>query len=140
LETIPPGVTICNVEIAKGKGGQLGRSAGNACVLVSQDGIYTQVRMPSGKTRYISKDCMATIGTIGNEDWSLVNIGKAGRKRHMGWRPTVRGSVMNPCDHPHGGGEGRTSIGLKAPKTPWGKKALGVKTRKRKYSDRWLIK
>lgn len=140
VKNIPPGVAIFNIEINKGKGGQICRSAGNSCVVVSHDGIYTQIRMPSGGVRYVNKECMVSVGVLSNEDWNLLNFGKAGRKRRMGWRPTVRGSAMNPCDHRHGGGNGKCPIGLPGPVTPWGKKAYGVKTRKHKYSDKWLVK
>jgi large subunit ribosomal protein L2 len=138
IGNIPPGVEIYNIETTKGKGGQIARSAGQKCVLASQEGEYSLIKMPSGRTRFVLKSCLATVGKLGNEDWGLVKIGKAGRKRKMGWRPTVRGSVMNPCDHVHGGGEGKCPIGRKQPRTANGKFALGVKTRKKKYSDKWL--
>jgi large subunit ribosomal protein L2 len=131
---------IHNVELQKGKGGQLARSAGTAAQLMAKEGKYAQVRLPSGEVRYVSVECMATIGSIGNSEWNTIKLGKAGRKRHMGWRPTVRGAVMSPRDHPHGGGEGKVGVGLPGPKTPWGKPALGKKTRRRKYTDRFIVK
>ncbi|MBR1711590.1 MAG: 50S ribosomal protein L2 [Clostridia bacterium] len=141
LRLIPLGTLIHNVEIIPGRGGQLVRSAGNSAQLMAKEGKYAQVRLPSGEVRLISIDAKATIGTVGNSDHSNVRIGKAGRTRHMGIRPTVRGVVMNPCDHPHGGGEGKSPVGLPAPVTPWGKPALGLKTRKHnKYSDRKIVK
>ena len=141
LINIPVGTFIHNIELYPGKGAQLVRSAGNMAQLMGREGDYVLVRLPSGEMRYIPANCMATIGQVGNIDHENVHIGKAGRKRHMGWRPTVRGSVMNPVDHPHGGGEGRSPIGRPSPVTPWGKPALGYKTRKnKKYSDRFIIK
>ena len=141
LKNIPVGTTIHNIELKVGKGAQLVRSAGNSAQLMAKEGKYAQVRLPSGEVRMVSMECRATIGQVGNIDHENINIGKAGRKRHMGIRPTVRGSVMNPNDHPHGGGEGRAPIGRPAPVTPWGKPALGYKTRKnKKYSDRLIIK
>ena len=141
LRNIPLGTLIHNVEIIPGRGGQLVRSAGNAAQLMAKEGKYAQVRLPSGEVRMISIDAKATIGTVSNSDHSNVRIGKAGRTRHMGIRPTVRGVVMNPCDHPHGGGEGKSPVGLPAPVTPWGKPALGLKTRKHnKYSDKKIVK
>lgn len=139
LENIPLGSTIHNVEMLPGKGAQLVRSAGGMAQLIAKDGNYVQIRLSSGEIRMIHKRCKATLGQIGNLDYKNVSIGKAGRKRLMGWRPTVRGSVMNPCDHPHGGGEGKCPIGGQ-PKTPWGKPAMGYKTRKRKPSDRMITK
>ena len=139
LEKIPVGTLIHNIELYPGKGGQLVRSAGMSAQLMAKEGKYATLRLPSGEMRMVPLNCRATIGVIGNADHNLVNIGKAGRKRHMGIRPTVRGSVMNPCDHPHGGGEGRTPIGRKSPMTPWGKKAMGVKTRKTKNASNKLI-
>jgi large subunit ribosomal protein L2 len=136
LLSIPVGFEIYNLELTAGKGGQIIRSAGSAGKLVSLEGDKAHVQMPSGEVRLIDKDCYATLGVVSNSDHSNVIHGKAGTRRHMGWRPTVRGKVMNPCDHPHGGGEARNSIGLKHPKTPWGKPALGFKTRNRKkYSN-----
>ena len=139
LKNIPVGTVIHNIELQKGKGGQLVRAAGNSAQLMAKEGDYATLRLPSGEMRYVRIECRATIGTLSNATNDIVNIGKAGRKRHMGFRPTVRGSVMNPNDHPHGGGEGRTSIGRKAPMTPWGKKAMGVKTRKNKKASTKLI-
>ena len=139
LENIPVGTQIHNIELMPGKGGQLVRAAGNSAQLMAKEGKYATLRLPSGEMRMVPIGARATIGVIGNGEHALVNIGKAGRKRNMGIRPTVRGSVMNPNDHPHGGGEGRTSIGRKAPMTPWGKKAMGVKTRKNKKASTKLI-
>lgn len=140
IKNIPIGFAIHNIEMHRGKGGQLGRSAGTSIKLVSLEGDLAQIQMPSGEIRLVDKECYASIGIVSNIDHSNIKIGKAGRKRHMGWRPTVRGSVMNPVDHPHGGGEGRCSIGLKQPKTPWGMPALGYKTRKRHYTDKMIVK
>jgi len=140
LRLIPSGTLLHNIEMEKGKGGQMVRSAGAAAQLLAKEGKYVLVRLPSGEMRRINSDCMATIGQVGNIDRRSIKLGKAGRKRWMGWRPTVRGSAMNPRDHPHGGGEGRSPIGLPGPKTPWGKPALGYKTRKPKASDRLIVK
>ena len=141
LRNIPLGTLIHNVEIVPGRGGQLVRSAGNAAQLMAKEGAYAQVRLPSGEVRLVSIDAKATIGTVSNSDHSNVRIGKAGRSRHLGIRPSVRGVVMNPCDHPHGGGEGKSPVGMPAPVTPWGKPALGLKTRKpKKYSDKKIVK
>ena len=139
LENIPVGTQVHNVELYPGKGGQLVRSAGMSAQLMAKEGKYATLRLPSGEMRMVPLKCRATIGVIGNGDHNLVNIGKAGRKRHMGVRPTVRGSVMNPNDHPHGGGEGRAPIGRPGPCTPWGKPALGLKTRKKNKSSNKLI-
>ncbi len=139
LEKIPVGTLIHNIELYPGKGGQLVRSAGMSAQLMAKEGKYATLRLPSGEMRMVPLNCRATIGVIGNADHNLVNIGKAGRKRHMGIRPTVRGSVMNPNDHPHGGGEGRAPIGRSGPSTPWGKPALGLKTRKKKKASNKLI-
>ena len=139
LEAIPVGTEVHNVELYPGKGGQLGRSAGNSAQLMAKEGKYATLRLPSGEMRMVPVVCRATIGTVGNIEHDLVNIGKAGRKRHMGIRPTVRGSVMNPNDHPHGGGEGKTGIGRPGPCTPWGKPALGLKTRKKNKQSNKLI-
>ena len=137
---IPLGSDIHNIEMKPGKGAQMVRSAGNSAQLMAREGKYATVRLPSGETRMIPVNCRATIGTVGNSDHELVKIGKAGRKRHMGIRPTVRGSVMNPCDHPHGGGEGKAPIGRPGPVTPWGKPALGYKTRKKhKHSNKYIV-
>ncbi|MBU5591745.1 50S ribosomal protein L2 [Clostridium sp. MSJ-4] len=141
MKNIPVGTVIHNIELHSGRGGQLVRSAGTSAQLMAKEGNYATLRLPSGEMRYVRVECRATIGTVSNLTHEIVNIGKAGRKRHMGWRPTVRGSVMNPVDHPHGGGEGRSPIGRPSPLTPWGKPALGYKTRKtKKYSDRLIIK
>ncbi len=141
LANIPVGTFIHNVELYPGKGAQLARAAGNMAQLMAKEGKYGMVRLPSGELRNVQLNCMATIGQVGNIDHENVNIGKAGRTRHMGIRPTVRGSVMNPCDHPHGGGEGRAPIGRPGPVTPWGKPALGYKTRdKHKASDKFIVK
>ena len=141
ISSIPVGTLIHNIELTPGKGGQLVRSAGNAAQLMAKEGAYAQVRLPSGEVRMISMNCRATIGQVGNLDYENISIGKAGRKRHMGVRPTVRGVVMNPCDHPHGGGEGKSPIGRPGPVTPWGKPTLGYKTRaKKNKSDKYIIK
>mgnify|MGYP002869996359 FL=1 len=141
LENIPVGTEVHNIELYPGKGAQLVRAAGNSAQLMAKEGKYATLRLPSGEMRYVPIKARATIGTVGNGEHSLVNIGKAGRKRHMGIRPTVRGSVMNPNDHPHGGGEGRTSIGRPGPCTPWGKPALGLKTRKKnKQSNKMIVR
>ena len=141
LENIPVGTQVHNVELYPGKGGQLVRSAGNSAQLMAKEGKYATLRLPSGEMRMIPLVCRATIGVVGNADHNLIKIGKAGRKRHMGIRPTVRGSVMNPNDHPHGGGEGRAPVGRPGPCTPWGKPALGYKTRKKKkQSDKMIIR
>lgn len=139
LAEIPVGTDVHNIELYEGRGGQLVRSAGNSAQLMAKEGKYATLRLPSGEMRMVPINCRATVGIVGNVDHSLVNIGKAGRKRHMGFRPTVRGSVMNPNDHPHGGGEGKTGIGLPGPSTPWGKPALGLKTRKKKNNSNKLI-
>ncbi len=141
LINIPTGTFVHNVELYPGRGGQLARAAGNAAQLMAKEGPYALLRLPSGELRNVPNGCMATIGVVGNTDHENVKIGKAGRKRHMGWRPTVRGSVMNPNDHPHGGGEGKSPIGRPGPVTPWGKPALGLKNRKtKKASDKLIIK
>ena len=141
LEKIPVGTQIHNIELLPGKGGQLVRSAGLSAQLMAKEGKYATLRLPSGEMRMVPIGCRATIGVIGNGDHNLINIGKAGRKRHMGIRPTVRGSVMNPNDHPHGGGEGRAPIGRSGPCTPWGKPALGLKTRKKnKQSNKMIVR
>ena len=140
IANIPLGTLVHNIEIKVGRGGQMVRSAGTAAQVMAKEGDYAQIRLPSGEVRKVSMNARATIGQVGNTDHSNVRIGKAGRKRHMGVRPTVRGVVMNPCDHPHGGGEGRSPVGMPAPMSPWGKKTQGVKTRKhRKYSDKLII-
>lgn len=141
IKNIPVGFSVYNIELSKGRGGQIIRSAGSSAKIVSQeDNKHTQVLLPSGEVRLVSKNCYASVGEMSNVEHSNIKIGKAGRKRNMGRRPAVRGKVMNPCDHPHGGGEGNQPIGLKHPKTPWGMPALGFKTRKRKYSDKHIIK
>ncbi len=141
LTNIPTGTFVHNVELYPGRGGQLARAAGNAAQLMAKEGVYALLRLPSGELRNVPATCMATIGTVGNADHENVKIGKAGRTRHMGIRPTVRGSVMNPNDHPHGGGEGKSPIGRPGPCTPWGKPALGLKTRnKKKSSDKLIVK
>lgn len=140
LEAMPTGTVVHNIELKAGKGGQLVRSAGNSAQLMAKEGNYALLRLPSGEMRYVRKECRATIGQVGNIDHENLTIGKAGRKRHMGIRPTVRGSVMNPNDHPHGGGEGRAPVGRPSPMTPWGKPALGYKTRKKnKHSDKYIV-
>lgn len=141
LKNIPVGSVIHNIELRAGGGAQLVRSAGSSAQLMAKEGDYATLRLPSGEVRYVRLECRATIGTVSNLTHEIVNLGNAGRKRHLGWRPTVRGSVMNPVDHPHGGGEGKSPIGHPGPLTPWGKPALGYKTRKhKKYSDRFIIK
>ncbi|APM37559.1 50S ribosomal protein L2 [Clostridium kluyveri] len=141
IVNIPVGTTIHNIELQAGKGAQLVRSAGTSAQLMAKEGKYATLRLPSGEVRYVRIECRATIGTVSNLTHEIINIGKAGRKRHMGIRPTVRGSVMNPNDHPHGGGEGKSPVGHPGPLTPWGKPALGLKTRKnKKYSDKFIIK
>jgi large subunit ribosomal protein L2 len=141
LANIPVGTQIHNIELYPGKGGQLVRSAGNSAQLMAKEGKYATLRLPSGEMRMVPIVCRATVGVVGNADHSLINIGKAGRKRHMGIRPTVRGSVMNPNDHPHGGGEGRAPIGRSGPSTPWGKPALGLKTRKKNAkSNKYIVR
>ncbi|MDD7466621.1 MAG: 50S ribosomal protein L2 [Floccifex porci] len=139
LRNMPEGTIVHNVELKPGKGGQMARSAGCSAQILGIEEKYVTLRLQSGEVRKVLGECRATVGVVGNEDYNLVNIGKAGRTRHMGIRPTVRGSVMNPNDHPHGGGEGRTPIGRKSPMTPWGKKALGVKTRDSKKASNKLI-
>ncbi len=139
INNIPLGTLIHNVEIKVGRGGQMVRSAGTAAQVMAKEGAYAQVRLPSGEVRKVSMNARATVGQVGNTDHSNVRVGKAGRKRHMGIRPTVRGVVMNPVDHPHGGGEGKSPVGMPAPMSPWGKKTQGVKTRKhKKYSDKLI--
>ncbi len=141
FSSIPVGTIVHNVELYPGKGGQLVRSAGTFAQLMAKEGKYALLRLPSGELRNVPVNCIATIGTVGNTDHENVNLGKAGRKRHMGWRPSVRGSVMNPVDHPHGGGEGKSPVGRPGPVTPWGKPALGYKTRnKKKASDKMIVR
>ncbi len=140
IANIPVGTLLHNLEVQIGRGGQLVRSAGSAAQLLAKEGDYAQIRMPSGEVRLIRQACYATIGQVGNLDHSNVKLGKAGRKRHLGIRPTVRGSAMSPRDHPHGGGEGRQPIGMPGPKTPWGKPTLGYKTRRNKKSDQYIVR
>ena len=141
LKSIPTGTVIHNIELYPGRGGQMVRAAGNSAQLMAKEGDFAQVRLPSGEVRMVRLECKATIGQVGNLDHENISIGKAGRKRHMGIRPTVRGSAMNPVDHPHGGGEGKAPVGRPAPVTPWGKPTLGYKTRKKnKESDKYIIK
>ena len=140
IMNIPVGTMVHNIELRPGKGGELARSAGASAQILGREANYVMIRLSSGEQRKVLGTCMATVGEVGNEDSSLVKIGKAGRTRHMGIRPTVRGSVMNPNDHPHGGGEGRAPVGRKAPMTPWGKPALGLKTRKNKQSDKFIVR
>lgn len=140
IANIPAGTQIHNIELKQGKGGQLVRSAGCSAQLLAKEGKYAHVRLPSGEVRLVHQACMATIGQIGNTEHGNIRLGKAGRKRWMGWRPSVRGSAMSPRDHPHGGGEGRTPIGMPSPKSPWGKPTMGKKTRKRKDTDKWIVR
>ena len=140
IMNIPVGTMVHNIELRPGKGGELARSAGASAQILGREDTYVMIRLSSGEQRKVLGTCMATVGEVGNEDSSLVKVGKAGRSRHMGIRPTVRGSVMNPNDHPHGGGEGRAPVGRKAPMTPWGKPALGLKTRKKKQSDKFIVR
>jgi large subunit ribosomal protein L2 len=140
LRGIPLGTMIHNIELQPGRGGQLARSAGTAAQLMAKEGEYAQVRLPSGEVRRVSLVCMATIGQVGNTEHANLNLGKAGRRRWMGWRPAVRGVAMDPDSHPHGGGEGRSPVGMPGPKTPWGKPALGYRTRTKKPSDRYIVR
>ena len=140
LDKIPVGTMLHNIEMQPGKGGQIARSAGNAAQLMAKEGKYATLRLPSGEMRYIPLKCRATIGQVGNLEHEIVSIGKAGRKRHMGVKPTVRGVVMNPCDHPHGGGEGKSPIGMPSPVTPWGVPTMGYKTRKKNKSNKYIVK
>jgi len=134
------GTLVHNGELHKGKGGQMGRSAGAAAQILAREERYVLLRLPSGEVRRVLGDCMATVGQVGNVEHDQIVLGKAGRRRHLGWRPAVRGSAMTPRDHPHGGGEGRAPIGLPHPKTPWGKPALGVRTRRRKDTDKYIVR
>jgi large subunit ribosomal protein L2 len=140
LGQMPTGTQIHNIEIEKGRGGKIVRSAGAAAQLMVKEAEYALIRLPSGEIRRVRSECLATIGQVGDMEHQNINLGKAGRKRHMGWRPTVRGSAMSPRDHPHGGGEGRSPVGMPGPKTPWGKPAMGFKTRQPKASDRMIVK
>jgi large subunit ribosomal protein L2 len=140
ISNIPTGTMIHNIELKKGRGGQLVRSAGGSAQLLAKEGDYAHIRLPSGEVRLVLQNCYATIGQVGNLDHSNIKLGKAGRKRHMGIRPTVRGSAMTPRDHPHGGGEGRSPIGMPSPKSPWGKKTLGKKTRRNKKTEKYIVR
>ncbi len=140
IANIPVGSMIHNIELRKGKGAQLVRAAGSSAQLLAKEGQYAQVRLPSGEIRLISTENLATIGQVGNTDWGNVNLGKAGRSRWLGRRPATRGSAMSPRDHPHGGGEGRSPVGMSSPKSPWGQKTLGKKTRRRKETDKWIVR
>jgi large subunit ribosomal protein L2 len=140
LKSLPTGTSIHTIELKAGKGGQMVRSAGASAQLLAKEGDYAHVRLPSGEVRLVRSECMATVGQVGNVEHQGISLGKAGRKRWLGWRPTVRGSAMTPRDHPHGGGEGRSPVGLPGPKTPWGKPALGYRTRKNKSSDRLIVR
>lgn len=140
IRNIPLGTVVHNIEIYPGRGGQLVRSAGNSAQLLAKEGTLAQVRLPSGEVRYIDMNCLATIGVVSNADHGNINLGKAGRKRHLGIRPSVRGIAMDPSGHPHGGGEGRSPVGMKAPKTPWGKPALGKKTRRNKKTNKFIVR
>ncbi len=140
IANIPVGTVIHNIELRPGKGGELARSAGASAQILGRENEYVMIRLSSGEQRKVLGTCYATVGEVGNEDYGLVKLGKAGRTRHLGIKPTVRGSVMNPNDHPHGGGEGRAPVGRKSPMTPWGKPALGVKTRKKKASDKFIVR
>jgi len=140
IANITVGSLIHNIELYPGKGGQLVRSAGTSAQLLAKEGRYAQIRLPSGEVRLVHESCMATVGQVGNTDHGNIKLGKAGRKRHLGWRPAVRGSAMSPRDHPHGGGEGRTPIGMPGPKSPWGKPTLGAKTRRNKRTEKWIVR
>lgn len=140
LERIPLGTPVHNVELAIGRGGQLVRAAGTSAQVLAREGLYVTLRLPSGEVRRVRKECMATIGQVGNVDHGNIKLGKAGRKRWLGWRPTVRGSAMTPRDHPHGGGEGRSPIGMPGPKSPWGKPTLGKRTRRNKVTDKYIVR
>ena len=140
IDSIPVGTMIHNIEMQPGKGGQMVRSAGTSAQLLAKEGKYAQIRMPSGEVRLVSKECFAVIGQVGNVEHSQIKLGKAGRKRHIGFRPAVRGSAMNPNDHPHGGGEGRSPIGMPGPKSPWGKPTLGYKTRRNKSTEKYIVR
>ena len=140
LSALPTGTMVHNIELRSGKGGQLVRSAGGSAQLLAKEGDHAHIRLPSGEVRLVRRECMATIGQVGNAEHQGISLGKAGRKRWLGWRPTVRGSAMNPRDHPHGGGEGRSPVGMPGPKTPWGKPALGYRTRRNKASDRLIVR
>jgi large subunit ribosomal protein L2 len=140
LERVPLGTLVHNIELYPGRGGQMVRSAGTSAQVLAKEGDYVTLRLPSGEVRLVRKECMATVGQVGNVDHGNIKLGKAGRKRWLGWRPTVRGSAMSPRDHPHGGGEGRTPIGMPSPKSPWGKPTLGKKTRRNKSTDKYIVR
>jgi large subunit ribosomal protein L2 len=140
ISNIPVGTMVHNIELEPGRGGQMVRSAGTSAQLLAKEGRYAQIRLPSGEVRLVNQDCMATIGQVGNTDHSNIKLGKAGRRRWMGWRPAVRGSAMDPHSHPHGGGEGRSPVGMPSPKSPWGKKTLGKKTRHNKRTDKYIVR
>lgn len=140
MSNIPVGTVVHNIELYPGKGGQLARAAGTSAQLLAKEGDYATLRLPSGEMRYVRAECMATIGQVGNTDHGNIKIGKAGRRRWLGWRPSVRGTAMDPASHPHGGGEGRSPIGMPSPKSPWGKKTLGKKTRRNKRTDKYIIR
>ena len=140
LANIPVGTTVHNIELYPGRGGQLVRAAGTSAQVIAREGAYAQIRLPSGEVRLVNLDCMATLGEVGNTDHGNIKLGKAGRKRWLGWRPTVRGSAMDPNSHPHGGGEGRSPIGMPGPKTPWGKPTLGYRTRRNKRTDKFIVR
>jgi len=140
ISAIPVGSVVHNIELKPGKGGQLARAAGVSAQVLAKEGVYAVLRMPSGEMRYIHERCMATVGQVGNTEHGNIKIGKAGRNRWLGWRPAVRGVAMDPASHPHGGGEGRSGIGMPGPKTPWGKPALGVKTRNNKRTNRFIVR
>lgn len=140
IRLIPVGSLVHNIELEPGRGGQLARAAGTSAQLLAKEGIYAQIRLPSGEVRMVHENCMATIGQVGNAEHGNIKLGKAGRKRWLGWRPTVRGTAMDPNSHPHGGGEGRSPIGMPGPKTPWGKPAMGKKTRRNKRTDRFIVR
>lgn len=140
LKNIPVGTQVFNVELEPGRGGKIIRGAGSSAIVLAQEASFTHLQLPSKEVRKFSGECFATVGQVSRPEHRFENLGKAGRRRHKGWRPTVRGSAMNPPDHPHGGGEGKTPIGMKYPKTPWGKPAFGIKTRKKKWTDKYIIK
>jgi large subunit ribosomal protein L2 len=140
LKSIPVGSLVHNIEFQPGRGGQMARAAGTSAQLLAKEGAYATLRLPSGEMRLINQNCMATLGQVGNTDHGNIKLGKAGRRRWMGWRPTVRGTAMDPASHPHGGGEGRSPIGMPGPKTPWGKPALGAKTRRNKATDKYIVR
>ncbi len=140
IRAIPVGSLVHNVELQPGRGGQLARAAGTSAQLLAKEGTYAQLRLPSGEVRRVHENCMATVGQVGNTDHGNIKLGKAGRKRWLGWRPTVRGTAMDPNSHPHGGGEGRSPIGMPGPKTPWGKPAMGLKTRRNKRTEQYIVR